>query len=313
MAYLRPLNSSEANLFIIRLTTPNITPSTDLIQNGDYYKLNPIKFDNPSIDLLPQNFSYNIGNDTTSDYMINFGTMMNPFTEPPTVTITLMNSIDQLDINQYVVVIDNITTTSINFSLRLTTDQSGEKLVPYDGTYLTTPRFNIIILGSVISGATFAISNRGWNVPESNVSKLYTYQNVGIGTGKVDGTLNVLGTIVTPANLFIYNNTTTQAQLTAMIDNITTSNMTIITIKNHLSNPIDINLPNGFNGQVIKIYVTNKDVSSINNKIRLIGNNILENFTIVSDEISNTYIREYTKLYYDGTQNKWIVLSFTNV
>jgi hypothetical protein len=90
MAYLRPLNSSESNLFITRLTTPTIA-TTDLTLVGNYYTIASTKYDNPIIDLLPSGFSYNIGNSVVADYMINFGSMTNPFTNPPTVTINIMN------------------------------------------------------------------------------------------------------------------------------------------------------------------------------------------------------------------------------
>ena len=111
MAYLRPLNSSEANLYVIRFTTPDIGTGSNYFEtvSSNYYLVKTTTYDNPTIDLLPQGFKYSLGDSTALDYKIEFGSMNNPFTEPPSVNITIMkptnNTVTITDIDKYIIVI----------------------------------------------------------------------------------------------------------------------------------------------------------------------------------------------------------------
>jgi hypothetical protein len=307
MAYLRPLNSSEANLFIIRFTTPNITYNNLSSVSNNYYKVDTTIYDNPTSDLLPSDFGYYLGNSTAQDYLIKFGTMTNAFTEPPTVLINIAKNPDSTisDIDTYNIILGDITTTTANFSIRNSAATTDTKITPYDGasnnTGLTAPKFNILIIGSVMSGATFAISNRGWNVPASNPGKLYTYQSVGIGTGKIDGTLNLKGTLVSPAYIVTYDNSSVADTIK---NNIISNYITIMTIAAGYTGTNTITLPTGSDGQIIKITITNSSNLSSGS---LTLDSLVNGVTSVILASTTTY-RTSTELYYNKSAGGWILL-----
>lgn len=317
MAYLRPLNSSEANLFIIRYTSPDISLSyiQSLSPSLNYYLIGSSLYVNPTSDLLPSNFNYSIGDSTSQTYLINFGTMLNPYTEPPTVTINLMPSTlySTSSLNGKTVVIESVTTSSVVFSVR---DGSG-KVIPFDGSItLNAPIFNIVILGSVISGATFAISNRGWNVPESAVNKLYTYQQVGIGTGKIDGNLNLKGSLVTPAYIPAQiNSATSGATLISIVTNIQSNYLSILNVDTNLSSTLSLTLLAGYNGQIIRINLMNTALLGQAGVLQLAGPianspiNLIAN--VVSPSLNVCY--KMTELYYDGTSSLWRLLQHVSI
>jgi hypothetical protein len=313
MAYLRPLNSSEANLFVIRFTSPLVTNNKLTALSGSltgYYVVNTSSYTTPTSDLLPSGFRFMIGNSAKKDYMIEFGTMNNPFTEPPTVTITMnKKDITDVDINKYKVFLTDVTVSTLNFIV--VDNDTNLPITPYtDASNIKCPIFNILVVGSVMSGATFAISNRGWNVPESAVNKLYTYQSVGIGTGKVDGTLNLVGTFVTPAYIVSYSESD---DIDTIAKNIVTSTLTLLTIPTSLTATRKINLPNGKNGQTIRLSLTNDsfDDPGDTNKLYVDGSclNTGNDFVLAQD----SHILKMTELYYDETISpaKWIVINYS--
>lgn len=314
MAYLRPLNSSEANLFIIRFTSPLVTSSKLTVLTGDYdgyHAVNPSSYAIPTSDLLPSGFRFMIGGSSKADYKIEFGTMTNPFTEPPTVAITInKKDITDLDINKYSVMLTNVTTSAVNFIVINSDDDLP--ITPYvDSNTIKSPIFNVMILGSVMSGATFAISNRGWNVPESAVNKLYTYQSVGIGTGKVDGTFNLKGTTVTPAYIVTY---TDGDDLSIIATNMVANTLTLLSIPTTLSASRKFNLPAGKNGQIIRISITNNYFNDDGtDKIFIDGAclNTGVDFVLAED----TGINKMTELYYDETISpaRWRVINYSTI
>jgi len=309
MAYLRPLNSSEANLFTIRFTSPDVMIGNLPGVSSNHYLIDSTTYINPTSDLLPSGFNYSIGDSVSQNYVINFGTMLNPYTEPPTVTINLMPSTacPTGNLTGLTVVIESVTISSLIFTVR---DASGI-IIPYNsgGPTLTSPIFNIVILGSVISGATFAISNRGWNVPESAVNKLYTYQKVGVGTGKIDGNLNLKGSLVTPAYIpaIINNGTTSQ---TTIVTNILSNYLSILSVDTSLSSTITLTLLAGYNGQIIRINLMNTALLGQAGVLQLAGPiangpiNLIAR--VVSPSLNVCY--KMTELYYDGTTSLWRLL-----
>lgn len=313
MAYLRPLNSSEANLFIIRFTSPLVTSSKLTALSGSYSGYHAVNVSNyaiPTSDLLPSGFRFMIGNSTKKDYKIEFGTMNNPFTEAPTVNITLQY-INDANINKYKVMLTDVTTTTINF--KVLDNDTNLEITPYTSTSnIISPIFNIMILGSVMSGATFAISNRGWNVPESTVNKLYTYQSVGIGTGKVDGNFNLKGTTVTPAYIVTYTGGT---DLDTIATNIVANTLTLLTIPEDLSEDKKLFLPSGKNGQIVRISITNNNFNDTtgDNKFYIDGLCLNTNTDYVIAQDSE--INKMTELYYDDTisPNRWRVINYSSI
>jgi len=312
MAYLRPLNSSEANLFVIRFTSPLVTTTILTALSGShtgYYVVNTSSYTIPTSDLLPSGFRFLLGDSTRKDYKIEFGTMNNPFTEPPTVTITLnkKNITTDANINKYKVMLKDVTISSITFEV--IDNDTNLEITPFTGGTVKSPIFNVMILGSVMSGATFAISNRGWNVPESSVNKLYTYQSVGIGTGKVDGTFNLKGTTVTPAYFADYTENN-ETELTTIATNIVANTLTLLTIPINLDEDKKISLPAGKNGQIIRICITNNNFDG-SYKFYINGNCLSTNVDYVL--VQESEINKMTELYYDEGITKWRVINYSSI
>ncbi len=318
MAYLRPLNSSESNLYVIRFNTPDVTPANvAALQTVNNYKtVTSSYYANPSSDLLPEGFAFMIGDgsgDSYNNYKINFGTMKNPYTDPPAVSVNILrsdNSLNSNDVDSYNIVIDSVDKNGFTFSVRSSTDSNtNTKLVPFTSASntLLPIRFSIFVVGSVVSGPTFAISNRGWNVPESSVNKLYTYQSVGIGTGKVDGTFNLKGTMVTPANKISVNSTSFVNNAASSSSTLSTSLLTytlnILTVDTAITGTNTITLPAGNNGQILRINLTNTAVLDSGKSISITGT---EDGTIVL--ISENVVNRMTELYYDIDNLKWRVM-----
>lgn len=315
MAYLRPLNSSESNLYVMRFNTPDIslTYVNSLTVSNNYITIEPTYYSNPSSDLLPEGFRYMIGDgssDNYKNYKINFGTMKNPFTDPPVVIINILHSQYENttdDVDAYSVVIETVTKTGFTFSVRSSTDNNvSTKLTPFTSSSLLPVRFSIFVVGSVVSGATFAISNRGWSVPESSVNKLYTYQSVGVGTGKVDGTFNLKGTMVTPPNKititssdFINNEASATSELSL---NLVNNLLNVVTIDSSITGNNNIVLPNGYNGQILKISLTNNSEIGEGNSVNIISR--LDNPIL----INSLRVKKYTEFYFDADENIWRLL-----
>lgn len=302
MSYLRPLNSSEGNLYVIRFTTPELLDADVTTPDGSYFLADTSKYDAPTIDLLPAGFKYLVGDTTTKSYKIYFGTMTNPYVNAPTVSITMLRSTgtQPTDIDKYDIIIDEITTTYVVYSLRVKedTDTTNTTVAPTNTGVLLLVRFSILIVGSVVSGATFAISNRGWSVPESAVNKLYTYQSVGIGTGKVDGNLNLKGTLVQPANIATLTNA---SNVSTLATNIKANVITILTAS-AVTTTLTITLGSGYDGQIIEINTTGLTGSS--GIIQIASGSMFSGSALV---LANDSAYYYTKLYYDGTAGvaKW--------
>ena len=161
-------------------------------------------------------------------------------------------------------------------------------------------------MGSVVSGATFAISNRGWNVPENNFKKLYTYQSVGIGTGKVDGTLNLKGSFVSPANLVTVPITDPTITLGTIAQSIINNYITIITI-GVLTGQNNITLPLGVDGKYIKIFIPNNTITTnVNNTLNITG--ITPNIVLTSNTVTLKVIELYFNIHL-GPAGQWILLN----
>jgi hypothetical protein len=306
MSYLRPLNSSEGNLYVIRFTTPELIDADVTTVDGSYRLADTSKYDAPSIDLLPAGFKYLVGDTTTKSYKIHFGTMTNPYVNAPSVNITMLRSTNTqpTDIDKYEVIIDEIATTHVIFSLRVKedTDVANSTVAPIDTGVLLLVRFSVIIIGSVVSGATFAISNRGWSVPESSTSKLYTYQSVGVGTGKVDGNLNVKGTLVQPAYIAVLTNGSNMTTLATAIRANTISILTPTAVTTALT----VTLGTGYDGQVVEI--SSSGIAGSGGTLELAAGSMFGGVAL-SVATNTTYY--YSKLYYDATVGvaKWRVLA----
>jgi len=192
MSIFRPLNSSESNLFTIRVSlgtlSSNLTGDEIFIDN-DSTLSNTTYLLSPSIKCLPTNFKIE-WNDINKRFNIEYG---KTFTSRPTISLSFhYNDILKSTNVQFYIEHHNLTVGSTNAYLYIINSTTSDALVP--GTTSGLIGFDIIITGPVRLGVTTGNSNKGWAVSAGNdATDVYTYMNVGIGTGDPSIPLHVAG------------------------------------------------------------------------------------------------------------------------
>ena len=192
MPVLRPLNSDETNLFVIRCSFKwASTPTSDIIIADQTTESNNLYLECPSFNNLPINFKVTFVSSTNS-FAIEYG---KNFTSHPTVsatarvltastddsTDTFIPIISKKDIFS---VIQGITDCTLCFK-----NESGVSTTPVYG-------FDLLIVGSVLLGLTSGNSNKGLNLVGGNEpDSIYTYMNLGINTGNPRANLEINGTV----------------------------------------------------------------------------------------------------------------------
>ena len=181
MSVFRPVNTGESNLYTIRLNLPALFDD-NTSNNGTEFSVNSTTYTDPTINNLPSNFS--ITYDTTGLFTITFGKI---FTSIPSISIQIIGTtFIGCTIN-----IVSISTTICTFNV-IDTTTAAISGIP---TGSNLPELSIIITGPVKLGVTTGNSNKGWGVAAGNdPTNIYTYMNVGIGTGNPGTTLEVAGT-----------------------------------------------------------------------------------------------------------------------
>ena len=186
MSVFRPLNSEESNLFTIRLIIDahSLESGTTLVDEGDdtdTYLLNP------TVNNLPSNFRVKWSN-SNSNYEIEFG---KTFTSYPSIHVTSLSSSYDSDGDTTSAYIPSIylnsilSTDGVVNAYLMFKDDTGARQQAENGFMLT-------ITGPVKLGVTTGNSNKGWGVGSgSDPSKVYSYMDVGIGTGNPTSSLDV--------------------------------------------------------------------------------------------------------------------------
>jgi len=201
MSVFRPLNSSESNLFTIRLnvrwTTPPASGNVIVAGNSITTPVDLNCLETPSKNNIPPLFCIRIDdNSATNKFQIQFGKI---FTSRPVIHAIPFSS--GSDATAIPVPVVNYTSTS------LSSNQTTLSSIPFhanlvwlnsdDGGYAdasTFDGFSLLITGPVKIGVSTGNSNKGWSVSAGNdASDVYTFMNVGIGTGEPTNTLTLKG------------------------------------------------------------------------------------------------------------------------
>jgi hypothetical protein len=195
MSLFRPINSSESNLYTIRLsiglgstkgifnTGTTALPTNSIIASND--SSNAITVDHlssPSYNNLPKGFylKYVISGSNLY-FQVVYG---KEFTQQPNINI-----IPHCGINNFCGIPSiqkgDLTSTTNNLTFQFT-NTSGITLAPSSDGTAGLLGFDLVITGPVKIGITTGNSNRGWALSDSNTvdpSTAYTYLDVNLGSG----------------------------------------------------------------------------------------------------------------------------------
>ena len=233
MSVFRPLNSEESNLFTIRLIidSHSLGSGEVLVDEGDDTETYLL---NPTVNNLPSNFRVEWSS-STSNYEIEFG---KTFTSYPSIHVTSLSSSDEADddtISAYIPSIyfnSLLSTDGVVNAYLMFRDDTGARQQAENGFMLT-------ITGPVKLGVTTGNSNKGWGVGSgSDPSKVYSYMDVGIGTGNPTSSLDVSqGTFLyQPYVSTITDDTTLTSSTSGAVYFLTASSEITITLPNIDSN-----------------------------------------------------------------------------
>ena len=173
MSVFRPLNSGESNLYVIRFNFSFLSTKTTQTT-----MLNNITTNN-----LPTNFAlaHTLNADTV---IVTYG---KTYTSIPTLSVIQSGT----DIDN---IIPRITVNSTS-GCTITFQQQDLATVVGTSGDDTESKWDVLVIGPVKLGVTTGNSNKGWEVDAGNdPDNVYTYMNVGVGTGNPSTTLEVAGT-----------------------------------------------------------------------------------------------------------------------
>lgn len=213
MALFRPVNSSESNLYTIRLTigrgsskgvfntSSTSLPSGSIIASNDSSNsINVNHLSSPSYSNLPKGFYLKYVNNGSNRYFqVVYG---KEFTEQPNVSIIPHTGFGNFS------GVPNIqkgelssTTNNLIFQFMNT---NGNTIAPSGNGSSGLLGFDLIITGPVKIGITTGNSNKGWAISDStNVdpSTAYTYLDVNLGSG-----YSLENSVIVSKNLKFLNN-----------------------------------------------------------------------------------------------------------
>lgn len=213
MSLFRPVNSSESNLYTIRLsigvgstigvfnTGTTSLPTDSIIASND--SSNPITVNHlssPSYSNLPKGFyiKYVISGSNTY-FQVVYG---KEFTEQPNVSIiphSKLGNFSGIPIIQK----GELSSTTQNLTFGFI-NTSGTHISPSTDGSTGLLGFDIIITGPVKIGITTGNSNKGWALSDSTTvdpTTVYTYLDVNLGSG-----YNVEDSVIISKNLKLLNN-----------------------------------------------------------------------------------------------------------
>ena len=280
MSVFRPLNSEESNLFTIRLVidshTSGYVNTTALVDEENDVS---DKLFTPTVNNLPSNFRvrYNPG----IYYEIKFGKI---FTSYPNIHVTCLTDTYSADDT------DAIYTPSIMYnSLLYTSDVINAYLTFRNSSGVLQKAqkgFILTITGPVKLGVTTGNSNKGWGIGSgSDPSKVYSYMDVGIGTGNPTSSLDV------SQGTFLYQPYVSTITETTTLTSSTSGAVYFLTA----SSTITITLPN-----IDSNYVAYKFVIGSSG---LSSNVIIEPSNTVADDGTTSASNMYFLISTGGTRN----------
>ena len=195
MSLFRPVNSSESNLFTIRLsigsgstkgvfnTGTTSLPTDSIIASND--SDNPITVDHlasPTYNNLPKGFyiKYVISGSNVY-YQIVYG---KTFTQQPNVSIVCHSGLGQFS-GIPTIQKGDLTSTTNNLTFQII-HPNGTIISPSSNGTTGLLGFDLVITGPVKIGITTGNSNKGWALSDSTTvdpTTLYTYLDVNLGSG----------------------------------------------------------------------------------------------------------------------------------
>lgn len=242
MSLFRPINSSESNLFTIRLsvgkgstkgvfnTTTNPIDDSIIASNNSTYLVSVDHLSTPSKNNLPKGFY--IYYDASNNFQITYG---KKFTNHPIVNITPHFSVGTFVMPTFVK--NDLDATSNNLTLYFV-DSTGALVLPSSDGSTGFLGFDIELTGPTVIGITTGNSNKGWSISDTTTSEptsIYSYLDVNLGSGFSINNSIVLSKKVQLLNkdgtntLFSATKTLASADYTSstwgISDNITLSNL----------------------------------------------------------------------------------------
>ncbi len=213
MALFRPINSSESNLYTIRLcigkgstvgvfnTGTTAMPTNSILASND--SSNPITVDHlssPTFNNLPKGFflKYIISGSNTY-FQVAFG---KEFTQHPNVSIVPHSEIGNF-CGFPIIQKGDLSSTTKNLTFQFINNKGGSISPSSDGS-TGLLGFDLEITGPVKLGITTGNSNKGWALSDStNVdpSTTYTYLDINLGSG-----FSLSDSVIISKNLKFLNN-----------------------------------------------------------------------------------------------------------
>lgn len=278
------MNSSESNLFTIRLNTPILNnTSINNIDDNVFHNL----YNDPPYELLPSGFEIHIDS-ITSIITINYGNIN--FVNNPTVNINFIG-------NTTPYVITNMNIDKNNYLITFQIFNNGI-LLSLSNLNTFNSALSINICGAVYNGQSFNISNKGWYQNINDDSSIYSYSNINIGTALSSAKLNLKGTLS-----YQYGD----LLCSTMTENILREN--VLNIIN-IDSTKNIALTAGLKGQIIEIFIS-AVVGS--NSLTLTGDIAQSILFYILKSGSNTSVTLDTKgqsltMIYDDSLTTWFVI-----
>jgi len=190
MSLFRPINSSESNLFTIRVsvgkgsttgvfsTTSNPIDDKVIVSNNSTNTVEVDHLSTPSNNNLPKGFY--IYYDASNNFQITYG---KKFTNHP-----IVNVIPHFTVGTFVTptfVKNSLTATSNNLTLYFV-DSTGSLVSPSADGSTGFLGFDIELTGPTVIGVTTGNSNKGWAISDTTSSEptsIYSYLDVNLGSG----------------------------------------------------------------------------------------------------------------------------------
>jgi len=195
MALFRPLNSSESNLYTIRLsigygssvgvfnTGTTSLPTNSIIASNDTSNAITVNhLSSPSYNNLPKGFYLKrVINSSDHYFQVVYG---KEFTQQPNISVVPHTGIGNFSGVPNIQKGD-LTSTTNNLTFQFT-DANGDTIAPSSNGTSGLLGYDLIITGPVKIGITTGNSNKGWALSDSTTvdpSTAYTYLDVNLGSG----------------------------------------------------------------------------------------------------------------------------------
>ena len=188
MSIFKPVNSSESNLFTIRLTlgidsslgvfntTTNLNENCIIASNDSTQSVTKDLLSSPSNNNLPKNFvlKYDL---SSKSFKVTYG---KNFVQQPNINITPHLSIGSFAINT--IKKNSISATSDNLEINFL-DTNGAAITPSSDGTSGLLGFDLVITGPVKLGATIGNSNKGWSITDNG--DIYSSMDLNFGSSNI--------------------------------------------------------------------------------------------------------------------------------